>query len=267
MPNNDFWLIVRRQAEKAVCCYARDIIEVETLAELMIREWEMQHAADAFPSQVEVARIAQRLCSRALYEAWRSPDENVCNRAFEAMRSYLSALLQARNAMLCQGNFYAADDILNQTLETLHCLLTRGAENAGPNEPAAFLKWIEIIMRRKASAYVKKDGQDVSISLDEQVAQSEDSDERWEDECNPDPLKHLLREELQQGLTAAIHSLRNPNYKQVLVYSFLEEMDESELARRLNAPVDKIYLWKHRALNALRKNQQVMQELRLLASR
>jgi hypothetical protein len=43
-------------------------------------------------------------------------------------------------------------------------------------------------------------------------------------------------------------------------------MDEDELANHLHASVGEIYLWRHRALKALRKNQQVMQELRLFAA-
>ena len=91
--------------------------------------------------------------------------------------------------------------------------------------------------------------------------------QQWEDRRNPDPLDGILREELQQALKAAILSLRNPRYKEVLWYSFLTGMDESELANYLHVSVGEIYLWRHRALKALRKNSQVMQELRLLAAR
>lgn len=266
MQNNDFWSMMCREAEKAVSCYAQGVIEAQALAESMVREWEIQETVEIYPLQKVLARMAQRLCSRALYEAWLSPDAGMRNRAFEAMRSYLSGLLHVRSASLCRGNIHAADDILNQTLETLHLLLTRDGERAGPDEPCAFLKWIETIMRRKLYAYLKKSEADVPISLDEQFACTEDTSEQWEDESNPDPLRQLLREELKQALTEAICSLRNPNYKLVLIYNFLEGMDDSELALRLNAPIDRVYLWKHRALNALRKNQKVMQELRLLAS-
>ena len=161
--NNELWLKMCKVAQKAVCWYAQGVVEVDVLAEQMVREWEGRHDWVDQPTQQQLLRVAQRLCSCMLYKAWRSGELEVRNRAFEAIRNYLRRLLQTRYATFCQRHACAVDDILHQTLETLHLMLTRDA--AGPNEPAAFLKWMGTILNRKVSAYLEKSGRDPSFSL------------------------------------------------------------------------------------------------------
>ena len=259
--NSELWSKTRRVAEKAVCYYAHGVVAVDTLVEQMVREWEARCDVDDQPSEQHLLRVAQRLCSCMLYKAWRSDEPDMRNRAFEAMRDYLRYRLHTRYAAFCEHNACAVDDILHQTLETLHLMLTRDVD-AGPDEPAAFLKWLETILMRKVYAHLQKSGRDPSFSLE---ARAEDFVEP-EDQRNPDPLNGVLQEELQQAVRDAILSLRNPHYKDVLWYGFLGGMDENELANHLHASIGDIYLWRHRALKALRKNEQVMQELRLLAA-
>ena len=260
--NNDLWLKAYAEAQKAVGYYAQGVVEVQMLAERMVREWEEGCDRNDQSMQQRLLRLAQRLCSCMLCEAWRSRDSDVRNRAFDAIHVYLRRLLQTRYVSFCQRHPDVVDDLLHQTLEELHLVLMRGA-NAGPDDPAAFLKWMSTILHRKVYAYQQKSGRHLSLSLEQQV---EDSVEQWEDERNPDPLKGVLQKELHQALKAAILSLRNPRYKEVLWYSFLLGMDEIELASQLHASVDEIYVWRCRALKALRKNNAVMQELRLLVA-
>lgn len=236
-----------------------DIISLQTLVEQLADEWEAHPGAGSEITLLK--RMALGLCSRAICEAWRSCEPERRERAFVVIRSYLHRKLsRTRYVDVFQRNPHALDDILSQTLETLYLVLENDA-NAGPANPTAFLDWIHTILKRKVWAYLKKQQQDSSLSLDEQF---EEFAEQWVDQRH-DPIDHVLREELRQALKKAILSLRNPRYKQVLWYSFLAGMDENELASRLHVSVGKIALWKHRALKSLRGNEEIMQTLRSLA--
>jgi RNA polymerase sigma factor (sigma-70 family) len=236
------------------------IISVQALAEQLACEWK-EHGSDGEQAVSMLRRMALGLCSRATCEAWRSGEAERRERAFEVMRGYLHRmLLRARYARLFQHDPHTLDDILSQTLETLYMMLRDNAD-AGPTNPTAFLNWIHTILKRNVYACLKRRQQDSFLSLEEQF---EEPTEQWVDQQH-DPIAHVLHEELQQALKAAILSLRNPRYKQVLWYSFLTGMDEGELASRLHVPAGKIALWKHRALKMLRDNKEIMQGLRSLA--
>lgn len=248
-------------AEEIASLYS-GVISPQLLAEQLAREWEAQQGGAGELVSTFLRRMALGLCSRATCEAWRSGEPERRERAFEVMRGYLHRmLLRTRYADVFQYNPHALDDVLNQTLETLYLVLRDNAD-AGPANPTAFLDWIHTILKRKVCAYVKKQQQDLSLSLEQQF---EEFDEQWVDQRH-DPIDHVLHEELQQALKTAISSLRNPRYKQVLWYSFLAGMDEGELASHLHVPPGKIALWKHRALKSLRGNEEVMQTLRSLAA-
>src|SRR5713101_6519678 len=57
--------------------------------------------------------------------------------------------------------------------------------------------------------------------------------------------------------------LSNKRYRQVLFGTYLAGMDERELATLLGVQVQEVYLWRHRALKALRSNRKVAEALRL----
>ncbi len=82
-------------------------------------------------------------------------------------------------------------------------------------------------------------------------------------EEHPDCVEEFFTKELQRILKHAILSLRNPRYRQVLIGIFLAGMEEHELASSMGVPVQDIYLWRHRALKALRSNQEVVEALHL----
>jgi RNA polymerase sigma factor (sigma-70 family) len=236
------------------------IISVQGLAEQLACQWK-EHGGGEEQAVSLLRRMALGVCSRATCEAWRSGEAERRERAFEVMRSYLHRmLLRARYTSIFQHDPHTLDDILSQTLETLFVMLRDNAE-AGPTNPTAFLDWIHTILKRNIYACLKRRQQDSFLSLEEQF---EELAEQWVDQQH-DPIAQVLHEELQQALKAAILSLRNPRYKQVLWYSFLAGMDESELASRLHVPAAKIALWKHRALKMLRGNKEIVQALRSLA--
>ena len=71
-------------------------------------------------------------------------------------------------------------------------------------------------------------------------------------------------QEVQKTLVDVLLSLRNPRYRQVLLATYILEIDEREVARRLGVEVQEVYVWRHRALKALRQQPAILQRLRAL---
>src|SRR5579872_451500 len=139
---------IRSVAEQSLFRYARDIIAAEELAWQIRREWDARRTGDEHPPHAVLVRIAQRICSRELYRAWRSSDEYLRNCAFANLRNYLEfSLLHCGYASALLAYENAAEDVLHQTLEELHRMLMKSA--AGPDDPAAFLKWTQTILIRQ----------------------------------------------------------------------------------------------------------------------
>jgi RNA polymerase sigma factor (sigma-70 family) len=183
------------------------------------------------------------------------------NCVFGNLRRYLEhSLSQTSYAYAIQRYGHATEDIVHQTLETLYTMIAR-CKHAGPDDPASFLQWSQTILIRQAQAFLIKCQRNENVSLE---TLPEPLTERFVDTNNSDPLEYVLLRELQQTLGSAILSLRNPRYRQVLIYTYVAGVDDGELARRLQVQVQHVYLWRHRALKALRNKPEVMQTLRAL---
>jgi RNA polymerase sigma factor (sigma-70 family) len=255
----DFGQSIHNAANRAVQRYAQGILTVEVLEERMMREWEERRRGDDQPSQGLLVRLAQRICSRELYAAWCSPEQERRNLAFDNLRRYLeSSLRQTAFVRALELGANEIEDVLQQTLSNLFLALNRNPPT-GPNDPAAFLKWTQTILIRNAYAWLQKARSESCLSLE---AQQETLIGQLIDRQNEDPQEQVLHRELQQTIKNAILSLRNPRYRQVLICTFLAGMDERELACYLQVEVQDIYLWRHRALKALRSRPEVMQALR-----
>jgi RNA polymerase sigma factor (sigma-70 family) len=254
-------LKVRDVAKQTVQLYAQGILTVELLAERMIDEWEACRAGEDNPSQAVLTRIAQRICSRELCAAWRSPNTEICNCAFNNLRRHLENSLQRTGyAGSLQQYTNATEDVLHQTLETLY-LMQASEACAGPDDPASFLKWTQTILVRNACVFLEQHRRHPCLSLD---ASAELLSEQLVDTSSSDPLEHVLLQETQQVLGEVISSMRNVRYRQVLISTYLVGLDESELARHLGVRVQEVYMWRHRALKALRDKPEVMRVLRSL---
>jgi RNA polymerase sigma factor (sigma-70 family) len=248
-----------RAADQAVQRYVRGILTVEELKERLVQEWEGRRDGEDKSSQALLIRMAQRICSRELHTAWRSPEPERRNLAFGNLRRYLESLLRQKyyvKALELHANL--VEDVLHQTMSNLCIALNRNPP-AGPDDPAAFLKWAQTILIRDAYAFLQKAHGEACVSLD---AQLETFVEQFVDKQNIDPQELVLEGELHQAVKNAILSLRNPRYQQVLIGTYLAGMDESELASHLQVQVQDVYLWRHRAIKALRSRPEVMQALR-----
>jgi DNA-directed RNA polymerase specialized sigma24 family protein len=260
-PENDLHAHIRIAAQQSIARYARNLLDVEILTQQMMHEWQARRVHEEQPTPSMLMRIGQRICSRTLLAAWKSSDEEMRNYAYENLRRYLGSMLQhTRYAGVLQYYTGAAEDILHQTLETLQAELTSNPA-AGPVDAGTFLKWTQTILFRQAYHFVEQLRRDSTVSLD---AQGELFAELFVDKNNQDPLEQILVKELQQELGNAILSMRNQRYRLVLTYTFLTGLSDYELAERLHVPVQDIYLWRYRALKALRNMPEVMELLRSL---
>lgn len=251
---------IRSVAEQMILRYARGIVAVEDLVERIAKEWEERRIGTDRSPHAVLVRIAQRICSRSLYAAWRSSDIHLRNCAFDNLRNYLEfSLLHCGYAPALQSSENATEDVLHLTLEELIRILQQNG--AGPDDPAAFLKWSRTILIRQAHVYLQKYQREPCLSLD---AQKEIYAEQFVDTREKDPHNYAEEKELHLTLKGAILSLRNPRYRQVLLCTFLGGMDESELAAGLHVQVQDVYMWRHRALKALREDAELMQQLRSL---
>lgn len=245
-------------ADYAVHRCAQSLLSVEDVAAHVIAEWHSQAKIGEEPSPELLRRLALRYCSRRLYLSCCSRDPQVRNCAFENLRRYLQQSLSRSNyAQSLEGN--AAEDVLQQTLAELHRLFMQ-RPLSGPDDPAAFLKWAQTILLHHAHSFIERAKREAAVSLE---AQTEAYMEQNALDERPDCVEEFFTKELQHILKHAILSLRNPRYRQVLIGIFLAGMEEQELASSMGVAVQDIYLWRHRALKALRSNQEVVEALHL----
>ncbi|HEY6411823.1 MAG TPA: sigma-70 family RNA polymerase sigma factor [Ktedonobacteraceae bacterium] len=152
---------------------------------------------------------------------------------------------------------HAIEDILQQVFEEL-LLAARRNPMAGPDDPASFLKYVQTAVFRHAQVYVDKRKRDAVLSLEEQEEQCVGM---IADKQKHNPQQFAERNELHRILKDAILSLPNQRYRQVLLYTFLAGIEEHELACHLEVSVQEIYMWRYRALQALRNKPEIMQVL------
>ncbi len=259
-PNEDALALVWASAERAIQQYAQGLISVEKLTTLILNEGDVQSTDGNIFCEKIFRRVAQRICSCILYEAWLSSDAERQNLAFLNLRHYLEELLlHSSYARRLQIYTYAIEDVVHSTLEILSTQATQ-KNGGGPDNPAAFLKWTKTILLRQAHLFLERDVQHTCLSLDEHV---ELFAEQFIDTQNSDPLHKVLAQEVQQTLIDSLYSLRNPRYRQVLLATYLMDIDEQEVARRMHVAVQDVYLWRHRGLKALRHQPEILQLLHI----
>jgi len=256
--DDDLWSQIHFVANQVIQWYAREILTVEILSAQILQEWRGMCKGEKQPSQSLLTRIAVRICSRALCAAWRSAQAEERNCASGNLRRYLERCLRNSSyADWLYADAHAIEDIVQQVFEELLLAVQRNPL-AGPADPASFLKYAQSAVLRHAYAFVEKRQQITMLSLEDREEQASEiptekqgDDPHWFAECN----------ELQRTLKDAILSLPNQRYRQVLLYTFLAGMGVDELACRLEVSAQEIYMWRRRALLALRNKPEIMQVL------
>jgi RNA polymerase sigma factor (sigma-70 family) len=228
-------------AERAIQSYARGLLTTDWLLERLTQAWRERAAGkEVITCSLDV--LARSLCAQVLYAACQSSDARVRDLAFENLRGYLAAVL----ARECGAELRA--EVLQQTMiEIFQCICEK---KSGPENPAAFLKWARVILLRQLSHHKRQSWHVDLLSLE---AQNEPVLAGLVDETGPDPLERLLQDELRAQLKRAIATLRNVRYQTVLLKTFFDGWNEQELAALWQVRVKDIYLWRFRALQALRK--------------
>ena len=249
---------ISRIAVEMVEQYVEGLLSITVLKELIRQELPIEvrsQQREEFIEQRPYRRIAQRICSRALYAAWRSSNPYLQERAFANMRHYLGRIL-SRSIHVVQWphTSHSLEDVLHETLETLYMLSRR--ENGGPDDPDCFLKWTQTVAVRQAYAFAEQTKKANILSFENDCELfSEQFVEKSE------PLKEVLIQELRNTLIYALMELRNRQYRQVLFYTYLLHLDGTEVAEKMGVQVQEVYMWRRRALIALRKRPEIVQLL------
>lgn len=241
-------------AERMIRRYVRGLVVEDWLVERLMQAWQQSGSAEEEPDWRALELLALSLCSQALCEACSSSDAGDRELGFENLRRSMEEMLSraAGSACLQMGDLRA--DVLQQTsLEILRILQRQGG---GPDRPAAFLKWVRVILFRQLSQYLRQAERGNWLSLEMQPESMLETLVDWRD---TDPLDAVLRTELQGDLKEAILALKNPQYRQVLLDTYFAEIEERELAANWQVRVQDIYLWRCRALKALRKQEGLRQ--------
>jgi RNA polymerase sigma factor (sigma-70 family) len=250
----------REAAVYAIHRCAQNLVSVDDVTSYVINEWRSQAKDQEGPPHKLLKRLALRYCSSCLYLSCCSLDPQVRNFAFDNLRRFLQRALERSSYAKSLANYAsAAEDVLQLTLADLHRLLRRHPPG-GPDDPAAFLRWSQTILLHHACTFLERAKREATISLEAQTESYLELNAR--DEL-PEQIEAIFTRELQQILLNAIRSLRNPRYRHVLIAMFMAGMEEQELAASMGAQVQEIYLWRHRALKALRKNREVAEALQL----
>src|SRR3954470_13116817 len=92
--SDELRLRIQVVAAQAIRRYAQDILTIDELTEQIFQEWQRTCGVSEHPSQQLLTRLAQRLCSYALYAAWRSGQLEMRNNVFANLRHYLQLILR-----------------------------------------------------------------------------------------------------------------------------------------------------------------------------
>lgn len=241
-------------AQRAIQRYARGLVGVDWLYEQLARA-ASERANDEIAFARSLEMLARGLCSRALCKACLSTEEGVREQGFENLRNYLAEVL-AHTMVDVRGR---AEELRSEALQQAMVEIFKSLRKpgGGPEQPAAFLKWARVILFRQLARCRQQVKDNDRLSLEDQA---EVALAGLVDKANTDPLEALLRSERVLELKRAIAAMRNPQYRAVLVSIFFIGFEERELAALWHVRVRNIYLWRCRALKALRK-QPGLQEI------
>ena len=257
----DLMVQITKAAEQTIRNYVQGLLTVEALQGQVVQTWQEKQEKEPEKMPVRynlLESLALQICSNTLYAAWSSKDRKLRDLAYENMRQYLERSLRSCRYATRLSQFSGAiDEVLNQTLFELYHNFERNPQ-ACPKTSASFIRWTQMAAIHQAHAFVYKRLNNHDASLDAGREEGEDTlGEKLIDERHPNPEEGVIAHQLQQALIHAILSLPNPSYRRVLLSLYLEGMEEKELANVLGVSAKEIYVWKFRALQALRKNPEI----------
>lgn len=284
--SEELWLKTQSAAKKAVLAYAQGIFTPDELSQLIVQAWAQIIAQEhpessssstgergeivkkeksteiddvekdggkkkSSPSTKVLWRIAQRICSRALHDAWCSSNKHMQDQATENLERYLKRILRATGyTETLQAYDDAIKDTIERTFREADKLRTR---TQILRDSATFLKWIQVIVKRKAQLVLHECEREKHLSLEQEI---EHSPEKFVDSNNPDPIEQVVDKEQREALLRLLADMPNKKHRQVLLYQYLEELNDTEIAQRMGVDNKTVQQWRYRALQWLRKHLQ-----------
>lgn len=232
--------------------YIQGVVTVEEFVERLKQAWQTNFPGEVLEGSA-LELLARGLCGQILCEACHLAGGQLRDLAFARLGEYLERVLGAVRGPGRCATSEMREEVIQKTL--VEILRSQAREGGKPVQPMAFLSWVRVILHRQLICYWRQGPQMDLCSLE---AQGEEFGAELPDEHEPDPLDEMLRMELREELLAAIASLRNPRYREVLVQTYFSGLEDLEMAVRFQVPVKDIYLWRFRALQLLRKQADVL---------
>ena len=100
-----------------------------------------------------------------------------------------------------------------------------------------FSTWIQTIASNTLIDFFRKKEQK-TISIDKQK-EDEDSNNIDVIDNSLDPENHLIRKQKNKHITGMVHRLK-PNYRELIILRYLDEMSYAEISKKLNIPVGSV---------------------------
>ncbi len=158
----------------------------------------------------------------------------------EAFRKYSDMVI--RNAYLYVNDFYAAEDIAQETFLRL-------GMHIDEVPPEKMSRWLLRVSGNIAKDYIKKGG------MHKVVPGLEEWQEEADKEKNCDLSALLERQEIRRETAELLRQLKkkNPGWFQTIWMSYFEEMDNRSIAKELGISSILVSQWKRRAKKWLRE--------------
>jgi RNA polymerase sigma factor (sigma-70 family) len=197
--------------------------------------------------------------AQELYSCCCSHDPQVCEAAFKRLGDFVARV--ARKQLQGQPNLeQTAKDCSQQALFTIWQKLSAGK---GPDHIEGFLSWCAAIVIHKVLDELRKTGRSRTLSLDEQTENDDDWLTQLADANTPTPETHTVETEVKVKLIQLIqnHGQLSPEAKFVLLYGYLLEWNDDELAKYLDKKRVSIRVLRFRGLQTLRDDLEFMHSL------
>jgi RNA polymerase sigma factor (sigma-70 family) len=194
-----------------------------------------------------------------IYYACQLLDEQLRNKAYLWLGNYLfSHLIKA-----VKGDKELAEDLTNSTLERIVLKIQTC------RMPTSLLKWVNTIAANQTAEYFRKNKPNNPAQEDVPAVVLTRFDEVIENIVASDrlePERIILRRETTALLLKKIHSLKNTKraayYKNILIGTYFEGLDDQLLAQRLNLPVQEVQKMRYQALKVLQSDREFINQIR-----
>ena len=207
--------------------------------------------------RAQIPRIALNVYAEALYRKCRSSQPLEQRKAYQELGAYLYRiayhLVQGRG-----GTASLAEDFAQDALARIWHSID------GCQQPGAFLKWAAVILVRTTQRSLAREPDHLPNELSPESVP-----------CPPDatvsqapetPQRLAERQDLVDLLLAAIKELPDTRQRKILLWGFLGDLSDAEIARKLGINRNHVHQLRFRALTTLRRDESLRNRLRVYLS-